>query len=271
MNSDARNTMIVIVIALIVIVGGFLAISYSSGVKPPFTVVESHSMQHCSLDDKESRIGNIDTGDLILVRSPDKTDITTYVEGYQNGYEMFGDYGDVIVYKRPAGNPVIHRAFLWLNYNGDGTWTADALKDYDSSLWDNGGNAYNELSGTVTFYKVGNVVEGGKTVTIDLNAMLSMGSTQGYLTIGDSVNNMYFDQMSGIYPALVDGNIKSVAWKEIPWLGAIKLIAKHNKTELDTWAPNTTPLLVCELLTVILIFIALNYLFSEIMYLRRKQ
>jgi signal peptidase len=123
MRTEDRNTIIVIVIAVVIIIGGWAVISVSSGVKPPFTVVESHSMQHCSNTDHESEIGIIDTGDLILVKNPDKTDITSYVEGYQNGYEQFGDYGDVIVYKRPSGNPVIHRAFIWLNYNGDGTWT----------------------------------------------------------------------------------------------------------------------------------------------------
>ena len=269
MKTEDRNMIIVIVIAVVVIISGWAIISTSSGVKPPFTVVESHSMQHCSNTDRESQIGVIDTGDLILVKNPGKTDITTYVEGYQNGYERFGDYGDVIVYKRPAGNPVIHRAFVWLNYNGDGTWTSESLKNYDSDLWDNTGD-YQHLSGTLTFYKVGNVVEGGKTLTINLDSLAAYGSTQGYLTVGDSVGNTAFDQQSGIYPFLVDENIKSVAWKEIPWLGAIKLLIKGNDAELKNWAPNSISLLVMEFLTIILVVIGLNYLVPELLSLRRK-
>lgn len=269
MRTEDRNTIIVIVIAVVIIIGGWAVISVSSGVKPPFTVVESHSMQHCSNTDHESEIGIIDTGDLILVKNPDKTDITSYVEGYQNGYEQFGDYGDVIVYKRPSGNPVIHRAFIWLNYNGDGTWTADSLKGYDSDLWDNSGD-YQHLTGVLRFYQVGKVIEGGKTLTIDLDALAAIGSTQGYLTVGDSVGNLAFDQQSGIYPFLVDDNIKSIAWKEIPWLGAIKLVVKGNDTELKNWAPNTIPMLIMEFLTIIMVIIGLNYLIPELLNLRRR-
>ncbi len=264
MDSETRNMIVVIVLAVAVICAGWLIVSHSSGVNPPFTVVESHSMQHGS----ESEIGVIDTGDLVLVRSTEKTEITTYIEGYQDGYETFGDYGDVIIYNRDSGNPVIHRAFIWLSYNGDGTWTAESLKDYDSSLWDNDGD-YDSLYGILTFYHAGNVQTEGRTLTIDLDILANRGVDEGYLTAGDY--NPSFDQTSGIYSRLVNENIKSVAWKEIPWMGSIKLMVNGNDEELDVWASNSIPLLVCEFMTVILVVIALNCLYSEIVFRRRRQ
>ena len=44
----------------------------------------------------DSRIGIIDTGDMLLVKDPDSKDITTYVEGSKSGYRSFGEYGDDI-------------------------------------------------------------------------------------------------------------------------------------------------------------------------------
>ncbi len=127
MNKEIRNLIIAVVAIIAVIGGGWAVISTSSGVSPPFTVVESYSMQHCQENDKHSEVGIIDTGDMILVKNKDKVKIQSYVEGTQTGYKSFGDYGNVIVYYRDGQNPVIHRAFLWLDYNGDGTWSAPAL------------------------------------------------------------------------------------------------------------------------------------------------
>ena len=75
-----------------------------SGFGTPFSVVMSESMQH---DDTRSQIGCIDTGDVVIVQSPEKADIVSYVEGTITGYSTFGDYGSVIIYERGNGhNPV---------------------------------------------------------------------------------------------------------------------------------------------------------------------
>lgn len=81
MNKEIRNIVIALVAIVAVIGGGWVVISSSSGVSPPFTVVESYSMQHCQEDDKHSELGIIDTGDMILVKNKNKTTITSYVEG----------------------------------------------------------------------------------------------------------------------------------------------------------------------------------------------
>lgn len=159
MKKDTRNFVIVLAVLVAILVGGNIAVRESSGVDPPFTVVESQSMQHGN----GSEIGIIDTGDMVLVKSPSKTDIVSYVEGYHSGYRSFGEYGSVIVYERSVGNPVIHRAILWLESNGDGTWSAESLKYYTddgsetgTSMWSCGlYNDYLNMSGTLTLYDVG--------------------------------------------------------------------------------------------------------------------
>lgn len=48
--------------------------------------------------------------------------------------------------------------------------------------------------------------------------------------------------------------IKSVAWKEIPWIGSLKLMMNGNG-ELGIWAGNSVTMLVLLFLSVIVIVI----------------
>jgi signal peptidase I len=87
---------------------------------PPMVVVESESMMHA----EDSEVGVIDTGDLVLVKKiGSRGDITTYFVGKKQDYKTYGEYGDVIIYKKDGGKetPVIHRAILWLEYNKTAT------------------------------------------------------------------------------------------------------------------------------------------------------
>jgi len=56
---------------------------------------------------------NMQRGDLILVQSSQRTNITTYEDGKTLNYRSLNDYGDVIIF-RPYGKgeatPIIHRA-----------------------------------------------------------------------------------------------------------------------------------------------------------------
>lgn len=60
---------------------------------------------------------NMRVGDLILVQSPQHTNIITYAEGEMHGYKLFGDYGDVIIF-HPNGissaTLIMHRAISWM-------------------------------------------------------------------------------------------------------------------------------------------------------------
>ncbi|MCL2510029.1 MAG: S26 family signal peptidase, partial [Methanomassiliicoccaceae archaeon] len=115
METDTKHTIITVVAVIAVIAVVFMGLSIGSGsTLPQTTVVESESMQHSV----GSQIGIIDTADMIILKNKDKSPIETYVDGYNNNYQTFGSYGNVIVYSRGADqNPIIHRAILWLDYN----------------------------------------------------------------------------------------------------------------------------------------------------------
>lgn len=273
MKRESLDAIVAIAVALGLVFGGVMAITVISGVQPPFTVVESQSMQHSN----SSEIGIIDTGDMVLLKNPNNTSIVSYVEGYHSGYSSFGEYGSVIIYERGGSqNPVIHRAILWLTYNSDGTWSAPALQYYENAdgtaLWScTSGTSWDQLSGTLYLYEVG---YSDKTAYVNLDYLAEHYPHSGYLTMGDNAINTNFDQTLGIYSGLVAiGSIHAVAWIEIPWLGALKLYLNNNTSSLNLWAANSLPDLGLALLAVIVILIVLNFIADEayIMYVRHKR
>ena len=103
----------------------------------PVVVVTTGSMMHCEngmpplgsdCDPTNwGRLGTIDPGDLVFVRSIDEpSDVATMAE---DGRSHYGHPGDVIVY-RPNGNaaatPIIHRAMFWVQAEPDGTYSVPA-------------------------------------------------------------------------------------------------------------------------------------------------
>ena len=77
MENDTKK-FIIAIFAVGIFIGSIIGGIYVySGVSPPFTVINSGSMQHSD----ESSIGTIDTGDMVIVKNPDYQEITTYVEG----------------------------------------------------------------------------------------------------------------------------------------------------------------------------------------------
>ena len=95
------------VLWLVVVVGGIaLGLFLACGTWPAVVAVESESM-----------VPNMQVGDLVVVVAKDRFgEIRTYEDGAATGYEKFGMYGDVIVY-RPNGagsvHPIIHRAMRY--------------------------------------------------------------------------------------------------------------------------------------------------------------
>ena len=228
---------------------GYVGIHFVSGLDSPLSVVMSSSMQH---DNNESQIGVIDTGDVMIIQDPAKADIQSYVEGTVSGYKSFGDYGSVIIYDRGDDvNPVIHRAIIWLDYNGNGTWSASSLQNFDEDKWScSGGTDYRKLSGILYFY---NITESGKDVNINLN---TLGKQSGYLTMGDNPKtNEYFDQDAKIisHPVGTD-EIRAVALAELPWLGIIKVYMTENKRMYLENVPNSINSLV---MLFVLIFVSI--------------
>jgi len=133
MENDTKK-FIIAIFAVGIFIGSIIGGIYVySGVSPPFTVINSGSMQHSD----ESSIGTIDTGDMVIVKNPDYQEITTYVEGSKTDYSKFGEYGDVIIYRSGDRN-IIHRAMLHMTLYETGIvtqkWYIPELKDYDD--WD---------------------------------------------------------------------------------------------------------------------------------------
>jgi len=238
-NAETRNTIIAVAAVAIIFGTAYAGIITYAGSSSPFYTVESGSMSHTN--GSRSQIGIIDAGDMVLTRDPSRTNIVTYVEGHEIGHKRFGDYGDVIIYDRPGSIPVIHRAVLYAEDNGDGTWSIPSLGNY-TGLWYIDGlpgdpDEAGALSGILRFECFG---FDGRSFDVQLDK-LNPGS--GYITMGDA--NWGPDQESvTISPntLISPDHVIAIAAHEIPWLGAVKMYLTGNNT--GKIPSNTLPSLV---------------------------
>jgi signal peptidase len=226
---------LVAVVAIVVIMGSLYAYT---GIWPPMVVIESGSMQHSS---DQSYVGIIDTGDIVLVKESSFSDITTYVEGRATGYERYGDYGDVIIY-RPLGHditPIIHRAVLYLEWNDTHSFDVPGLRgltyaiDYitDSGTW----------HGIHDYIKIYDYGYEHKNLVIRVGTLIKYQHS-GYISAGDhNVARGYgADQNTGICPEQIEMKwIVGKAVGELPWFGLIKLSfsgsLNENPAPLNSW------------------------------------
>ena len=249
--------------ALLVVSAVFMLTWVYTGNWPPMVVIESGSMEH---DDNPlypepgfTHIGAIDTGDLVLVKSAGRDDIVTYLAGKQQGYERYGDYGDVIIYYKnglrgvcsaganldeaecnrqdgewtPA-TPVIHRAMAWVEVRDNGSYY---LPEVDMEF----------ANGKLVLAEIG----------LPPGAPLTEITQSGYITKGDSVSNRHPDQLTHrdllgqqVQP-VQPGDIVGMARGELPWFGLIKL--KLTQPENYAAAPEECrQMLLISLVTVII-------------------
>ena len=249
--------------ALLVVSAVFMLTWVYTGNWPPMVVIESGSMEH---DDNPlypepgfTHIGAIDTGDLVLVKSAGSDDIVTYLAGKQQGYERYGDYGDVIIYYKnglrgvcsagasldeaecnrqdgewtPA-TPVIHRAMAWVEVRDNGSYY---LPEVDMEF----------ANGKLVLAEIG----------LPPGAPLTEITQSGYITKGDSVSNRHPDQLTHrdllgqqVQP-VQPGDIVGMARGELPWFGLIKL--KLTQPENYAAAPKECrQMLLISLVTVII-------------------
>lgn len=283
MNSENRKIIVAAAVVVILISGMYLGLKAYSGVDPPTTVINSGSMQHST---DSSHLGIIDTGDMMVVRDPDSVSIRSYVDGAKSGYRSFGEYGDVIVYKKPNQN-IIHRAMLHLELVSDSDptqrWSIPSLKDYND--WDItiGSNydpanskksqCWDEATGILKidheerdyYFWLLDVGYAGANVSIKLYSLGSGedGGYGGYLTKGDNAeSNNRFDQSCGIYDKLVDDSIiKSVAVFEIPWIGSIKLMLNGKGSVVPS---NSKIFLITGFILFIALIFAVNHILDRI-------
>lgn len=213
---------------------------------PPAYVVESVSMQHGT----EDKVGLINAGDLVLAEKAPNSTIVPYVTGYQTDVKTYGEYGDVILYHpngESRGTPIVHRAILFLEWNGTGKWydapdlrglTCVANTTVPSSglyyATDNARSCRTVGLSTSSSIQLYNVGWDDKRISLDLAIGGPLGEHSGYVTMGD--NNPGPDQ-NGTSPlsSLVEpGWILGVARGMLPWYGAFKLLLEGNARNVSS-------------------------------------
>lgn len=199
-----------------------LAMFAYTGLWPPLVVVESNSMMHS--DDNHSNIGTIDTGDLVLVKKVNSlSDIETYMDSQISGHKTYGDYGDVVIYKRggsDASTPIIHRALIYLEINSDGrSYRSESLRQAATDKWSTSDptDTWDRLTSSLTISDVG---YNHLSVTIDIQSLTS-SHRSGFITKGD--HNLGTDQMYAAYGPVDFEWVVGKARGEIPWFGLLKL------------------------------------------------
>ena len=198
-----------------------------TGLWPPLVVVESNSMMHG--DDNTSHVGAIDTGDLVLVKKVTKpSDIATYADGLSNGHKTYGDYGDVVVYKKfgsDVGTPIIHRAMIYLEANADGqSYRSESLRDAPPSAWsltvEN--DTWDHITGRIILNDVGYT---HLPIGIDVGSILTRAEFGGtapvnvFVTKGDHNTDTDLTYWGPVEFGWVVGKARG----EIPWFGLLKL------------------------------------------------
>lgn len=204
-----------LVIAFIVII--LASITLYSGMLPPASVVESGSMQHSDYWTP----GVINTGDIVLVKKATNplNQVTTYVQGRTSGYSTYGEYGNVILYKAPTGDVIIHRAIFYLYWNH----SQPEVLGYTNQSWIHITSKYIEI--TDVGYSHRNLVV----------YVSQFAGENGFITVGDhnlatattksSSLNAYIaaDQNIFGFPPVNTSKVVGVAYGQIPWIGLIKL------------------------------------------------
>ena len=105
-------------IAIAVIIGVVIfltSVTIYSGIWPPVDTIASESMTHSDY----WTYGTMNVGDIVFVKKVSSVPgpVITYVVGRQTGFSTYGEYGNVILYKNPEGQTIIHRAMFYLSWN----------------------------------------------------------------------------------------------------------------------------------------------------------
>jgi signal peptidase len=255
-----RDALIAVIIVALFLGGLYLY----AGVWPPLVVVESSSMEHGS---QASSLGVIDTGDMVFQQVVStRSAVITYVEGRASGYMTYGDYGDVIIFRRVGTpTPIIHRAIMFVTLHTNGTADVPDITLLPAAEW----SAQNGTGATRIPLFLKSVTIRHMGFQHNINMTFSFGSfpltaRSGFVTMGD--NNSFrecqgkendctsgYDSISTI-PRLED--IQGRARGEIPWIGLIKLTLQPTDTCCPKgWGDPEAPKNSWDSLLVTLIFL----------------
>ena len=131
---DSLPALMILLTAVIVLYG-------YAGTWPPAVSIISTSMEP-----------NMHVGDEVLIKSLSMTNVHTAYDSFSTHYQIFGNYGDVIVYW-PMGKmnvtPVIHRAMYYVE-EGQPMWPRGPPAPHGGyiTLGDNNGGSYDQLPGS---------------------------------------------------------------------------------------------------------------------------
>ncbi|MGI0149837.1 MAG: hypothetical protein ACREDF_09950, partial [Thermoplasmata archaeon] len=225
------------------------------------------SMQHA---DEVSSIGVIDTGDMVFQQvAPTRASVITYIEGRARDYSTYGDYGDVIIFRRASNPvPVIHRAIMYVNMHADGTADVPDILALPDPAWE----ARNATGLTRVPVALTSLIirEMGFRHNINLTFTFSPGvERDGFITMGDhnALRQCEFqlDDCRAGYdpyswmPRVAD--VQGVARGEIPWIGLIKLIFQPGVCCPGGWGDPRAPKNSWDsLLVTLIVLIALPFL-----------
>ena len=229
-----------------------LAVLYvaSDGAWPPLIAVESGSMMHATSETPYGRIGTVDVGDILLVRSvDDPRDVRTWAE---NGPSSYGRPGDVIAYAQDgdrSNTTIVHRAMAWV----DVAQHEDLTRTYRVQWID--GKVLEFGDEGIYLPALGFDERFGFTPLDGYKPTYS-----GFITKGDNADtNPAADQAAGVSrlvaPAWVEGKLRG----EIPWLGLVKLAFQLDKTNpaLPGWQRVGNGFAPIELWTCLFVVLAL--------------
>jgi signal peptidase len=285
----------ILVAMLIVVIVMASLYAYSGGIWPPMVVVESESMQHgtdshigtidtgdLTLVKKISSRSDIVTyveGRPSYNVSYDIAGVTKAetFKGSRPGFSAYSDYGDVIIYQkngRSSETPVIHRAIVWFVPNTTAdcmaqspnmTYKAD-FPDIKNAAHPNGLRCVSQL----TIHKVGFT---GKDLSINsneicinaVNVATDKKPFAGFLTHGDNNGHqlpvMVTDQQSlpdGLGRTLAPVKVSWIVGKavgELPWFGALKLVASKTRNAEDIPQSSWKGLITTIVLIIVVPFI----------------
>lgn len=206
--------------AIVAFVLLILLLTVYAGTWPPFSVVESESMEHGS----SWTPGVINTGDIVFVKKvqdPEKNVITYVVGRTENLSKNYGEYGDVILYHAPNGLTIIHRAIFYLQWK-DGN---PVVEGYDGQSW---------IHITKSYILIDSVGYSSRNLVVYLS---SIENESGFITLGD-YNLAHFgiyvpslnayravdqDPLVFGFPPVKPSQVEGIAFGQIPWFGLIKL------------------------------------------------
>ncbi|MFA5860207.1 MAG: S26 family signal peptidase [Candidatus Thermoplasmatota archaeon] len=217
------------IIIVLVVLGVLLAAS--GGAWPPVVVVESGSMMHPTSETPYGRIGTIDVGDILFVRTMKDPlhDVHTWAQG---GEMHYGRPGDVLIYAQDGNHintSIIHRAIAFVEVRRAPNITTQYVVHWtdDQELVFGSAGIYLPALG---------FDEGSPLFFTPQDGYRPQYS--GYLTKGDnSFTNPGADQAIGVSQLVDPSWVQGTVHGEVPWMGLGKLALQSGQTnpEFPGW------------------------------------